>query len=91
MSSKKDTPKKGKDAEPAPPPPLDLVTLISGDDEPFEFVIERRCAMVSGTIKSMLCAPGQFTETERGEITFQVPKELHALVTHEMPFHFKNI
>jgi hypothetical protein len=34
----------------------DYVTLISAEGH--EFVIERRCALVSGTIKAMLTGPG---------------------------------
>jgi hypothetical protein len=35
---------------------VDFVKLISSDG--FEFVIDRKCAMASGTIKNMLSSPG---------------------------------
>jgi len=34
----------------------DYVKLISADGH--EFIVDRKCAMVSGTIKSMLSGPG---------------------------------
>jgi transcription elongation factor B subunit 1 len=34
----------------------EYVTLVSA--EGFEFVVERRCALMSGTIKAMLTGPG---------------------------------
>lgn len=45
------------------------VKLISSDG--FEFIIERRCALASGTIKNMLSSPGQFTESVQNEINFR--------------------
>ncbi|KAI8800712.1 BTB/POZ protein, partial [Cladochytrium replicatum] len=45
------------------------VKLISVDG--FEFVIDPKCAMSSGTIKNMLSSPGQFTESLQSEITFR--------------------
>jgi transcription elongation factor B subunit 1 len=44
----------------------DFVTLVSA--EGFEFVIERRCANVSGTIRAMLT--GSYSETKDNYITF---------------------
>ena len=44
----------------------DYVTLVSA--EGFEFVIERRYALISGTIKAMLSGPGQFAENETNEV-----------------------
>ncbi|EKX33873.1 hypothetical protein GUITHDRAFT_81023 [Guillardia theta CCMP2712] len=44
----------------------DYVTLISA--EGFEFVIERRCALMSGTIKAMLSAT--FMESQENTVTF---------------------
>jgi hypothetical protein len=38
---------------------LDTVKLISADGH--EFVVDRKAAMVSGTIKSMLSGPGRST------------------------------
>ncbi len=35
---------------------VDTVKLISADGH--EFVVDRKCALVSGTIKSMLSGPG---------------------------------
>ncbi|KAI9344663.1 BTB/POZ protein [Obelidium mucronatum] len=47
----------------------DCVKLISADG--FEFIIDRKCAMASGTIKNMLSSPGQFTEAQQNEVTFR--------------------
>jgi transcription elongation factor B subunit 1 len=44
----------------------DYVTLVSA--EGFEFVIERRCANVSGTIKAMLT--GSYSEAKDNHVTF---------------------
>ncbi|KAK4408596.1 Elongin-C [Sesamum angolense] len=46
----------------------DTVKLISA--EGFEFVIDKKAAMVSQTIRNMLTSPGSFAETEHGEVTF---------------------
>mmetsp|Transcript_22082 Transcript_22082/g.72728 ORF Transcript_22082/g.72728 Transcript_22082/m.72728 type:complete len:101 (-) Transcript_22082:41-343(-) len=46
----------------------DYVTLISA--EGFEFVIERRCALMSGTIKAMLSGPATFMESQENTVTF---------------------
>jgi Skp1 family, tetramerisation domain len=42
-----------------------MIKLISAEGH--EFIVDRRCAMVSGTIKAMLS--GQFAES-RGEVRF---------------------
>eukprot|EP01102_Stenamoeba_stenopodia_P017040 TRINITY_DN604_c0_g1_i1.p1 TRINITY_DN604_c0_g1~~TRINITY_DN604_c0_g1_i1.p1 ORF type:complete len:106 (+),score=23.50 TRINITY_DN604_c0_g1_i1:111-428(+) len=55
-------------AEEAPAEPQ-TVKLISADGH--EFIIDRKAAMVSGTIKSMLSGPGTFTENTLGEINFR--------------------
>jgi len=47
----------------------ETVKLISSDG--FEFIIDKRCAMLSGTIRSMLSGPGQFTEAMQGEVAFR--------------------
>ncbi|KAJ3414829.1 hypothetical protein HDV05_005986 [Chytridiales sp. JEL 0842] len=47
----------------------ETVKLISVDG--FEFIIDRKCAMASGTIKNMLSSPGQFTESVQNEVTFR--------------------
>ncbi|KAI8905834.1 BTB/POZ protein, partial [Gorgonomyces haynaldii] len=47
----------------------DTVKLISADN--FEFIIDRKCAMASGTIKNMLSSPGHFTESVQNEIHFR--------------------
>ncbi|RKO91969.1 BTB/POZ protein [Blyttiomyces helicus] len=49
----------------------ETVKLVSADG--FEFVIDRKCAMASGTIKNMLSSPGmwQFTESVQNEINFR--------------------
>ncbi|KAF3668447.1 Transcription elongation factor B polypeptide 1 [Capsicum annuum] len=46
----------------------DTVKLISA--EGFEFIIDKKAAMVSQTIRNMLTSPGSFAETEHGEVTF---------------------
>jgi len=46
---------------------LETVKLISSEGH--EFIVDRKAAMVSGTIKSMLF--GGFTEQELGEINFR--------------------
>ncbi|KAJ3368770.1 Transcription elongation factor B (SIII), polypeptide 1 (15kDa, elongin C) [Kappamyces sp. JEL0680] len=48
---------------------LQTVKLISSDQ--FEFIIDRKCALASGTIKNMLSSPGQFSESVQNEITFR--------------------
>lgn len=53
-----------------------FVKLISAEGH--EFFVDRRCAMVSGTIKSMLS--GQFAES-RGEIRFP---EIPAIVLEKV-------
>ncbi|KAJ3285396.1 hypothetical protein HK104_009516 [Borealophlyctis nickersoniae] len=50
-------------------PLAETVKLISSDG--FEFVIDRKCAMASGTIKNMLSSPGQFTEALQNEVNFR--------------------
>eukprot|EP01113_Clastostelium_recurvatum_P046997 TRINITY_DN831_c0_g1_i1.p1 TRINITY_DN831_c0_g1~~TRINITY_DN831_c0_g1_i1.p1 ORF type:complete len:121 (+),score=33.74 TRINITY_DN831_c0_g1_i1:47-364(+) len=49
----------------------DTVKLISAEGH--EFIVDRKAALVSGTIKSMLSGPGTFTFTEQqlGEINFR--------------------
>jgi len=38
--------------------------------EGFEFVIERRCALMSGTIKAMLTGPGSYSESKENTVHF---------------------
>ena len=38
---------------------VQIVKLISSDK--FEFIIDRKCALASGTIKNMLSSPGNTT------------------------------
>eukprot|EP00732_Lithocolla_globosa_P008396 Lithocolla_globosa_v1_NODE_11901_length_473_cov_6.181818.p1 type:complete len:106 gc:universal NODE_11901_length_473_cov_6.181818:84-401(+) len=45
------------------------IKLISSDG--FEFIIDRKSAMVSGTIKNILTGPGQFAEARNNEIVFR--------------------
>ncbi|TPX31664.1 hypothetical protein SmJEL517_g05065 [Synchytrium microbalum] len=65
----------------------DTVKLISSDG--FEFVIDRKCAMASGTLKNMLSSPGtlfvtlmvleeerQFTESIQNEIRLRDMKAI---------------
>ena len=47
---------------------MDPVKLIASDGT--EVILDRRAAMVSGTIKAMLAGPGNFTEAQQGEIKF---------------------
>ncbi|PRP86438.1 hypothetical protein PROFUN_05357 [Planoprotostelium fungivorum] len=47
----------------------ETVKLIS--HEGHEFIIDKKAAMVSGLIKSMLSGPGTFTEQQRGVIEFR--------------------
>ena len=44
------------------------VKLISSDN--LEFIIERKAALGSGTIKNMLSSPGNFIESIQNEIKF---------------------
>eukprot|EP00741_Cyanophora_paradoxa_P013124 tig00020675_g12677.t1 len=55
-------------ASPAPEdkPPIEFVKLISAEGH--EFIIEKRAAMISNTIKNMLNTPGTFVENARGQI-----------------------
>mmetsp|Transcript_42577 Transcript_42577/g.99060 ORF Transcript_42577/g.99060 Transcript_42577/m.99060 type:complete len:101 (-) Transcript_42577:108-410(-) len=46
----------------------DYVTLISAEGH--EFVVERRCALVSGTIKAMLTGPASYAESKENTVTF---------------------
>ncbi|KAL7752661.1 elongin C [Sorochytrium milnesiophthora] len=57
----------------------DTVRLLSSDG--FEFVIDRKCAMASGTIKSMLSSPGRFTESQQNLIEF---KDIKAIVLEKV-------
>lgn len=56
--------------------PLQMIKLKSAEGH--EFFIDKRCAMVSGTIKAMLS--GQFAES-RGEISFP---EIPAVVMEKL-------
>merc|ERR1711904_617045 len=62
-----------------------VVKLISSEGH--EFIIEKDAAMVSGTIKNMLSAPGMFVESS-GEITFP---EMNSQVLEKVCqyFHYK--
>ncbi|XP_077238878.1 uncharacterized protein LOC143880016 isoform X1 [Tasmannia lanceolata] len=46
----------------------DTVKLISAQG--FEFVIDKKAAMVSQTIRNMLQSTGSFSETQHGEVKF---------------------
>jgi hypothetical protein len=48
---------------------LETIKLISAEGH--EFIVDKKAAMVSGTIKSLLNSPGTFTEQELGEIHFR--------------------
>ena len=56
--------------------PMQMIKLKSAEGH--EFFVDRRCAMVSGTIKAMLS--GQFAES-RGEISFP---EIPAIVLEKL-------
>uniref|UniRef100_A0A7S2INR4 Elongin-C n=1 Tax=Haptolina brevifila TaxID=156173 RepID=A0A7S2INR4_9EUKA len=47
---------------------MEPVKLIASDGS--EIIIDKRAAMVSGTIKAMLAGPGEFAEGQSGEIKF---------------------
>lgn len=57
-------------------PQTQFIKLISAEGH--EFFVDRRCAMISGTIKAMLS--GQFAES-RGEISFP---EISAVVLEKL-------
>uniref|UniRef100_A0A0D9XVS8 Elongin-C n=1 Tax=Leersia perrieri TaxID=77586 RepID=A0A0D9XVS8_9ORYZ len=48
--------------------PSGVVKLISA--EGFEFVVDKKAAMVSNTLRNMLTSPGGFSETREGEVRF---------------------
>ncbi|BAF28921.1 uncharacterized protein [Oryza sativa Japonica Group] len=48
--------------------PSGFVKLISA--EGFEFVVDKKAAMVSNTLRNMLTSPGGFSETREGEVRF---------------------
>uniref|UniRef100_K4AGQ1 Elongin-C n=1 Tax=Setaria italica TaxID=4555 RepID=K4AGQ1_SETIT len=65
----------GKGEAPAPREPEEeeedtggVVKLISA--EGFEFVVDKKAAMVSNTLRNMLTSPGGFSETRQGEVRF---------------------
>ena len=62
----------------------DFVTLVSA--EGFEFVIERRCANVSGTIRAMLT--GSYAESKDNHVTFPeiTTRVLEKVIEY---FHYK--
>ena len=64
----------------------ETVKLISA--EGWVFVLDRKVAMVSNTIKNMLSSQGSFTETELGEINFpDIPTPVLEKVCQY--FHYK--
>ncbi|KAK6138001.1 hypothetical protein DH2020_028255 [Rehmannia glutinosa] len=65
----------------------DTVKLISA--EGFEFVIDKKAAMVSQTIRYMLTSPGSFAETEHGEKDFNMQATILNIVDDlEYSFQF---
>merc|ERR1719284_2019303 len=62
---------------------MDPVKLIACDGS--EIILDRRAAMVSGTIKSMLAGPGNFSEQQQGEIKFP---EMSARVLEKVAQYF---
>ncbi|KAI8822031.1 BTB/POZ protein [Fimicolochytrium jonesii] len=57
----------------------ETVKLVSSDN--FEFIIDRKCAMASGTIKNMLSSPGQFTESVQNTVHF---RDIKAIILEEV-------
>ncbi|KAI8585739.1 hypothetical protein HDU87_007368 [Geranomyces variabilis] len=57
----------------------ETVKLVSSDG--FEFIIDRKCAMASGTIKNMLSSPGQFTESVQNTVNF---RDIKAVILEEV-------
>nr|AIE89872.1 elongin C [Zea mays] len=52
-----------------------VVKLISA--EGFEFVVDKKAAMVSNTLRNMLTSPGGFSETRQGEVRFpEIPTNI---------------
>jgi len=52
-----------------------FITLVSSDE--FEFIVSRKCALESGTIKSMLSGPGAFIAGDRNEVAFrEIPSHI---------------
>ena len=47
----------------------DYVKLVSGDG--FEYTIPRKCAFMSGTLRSMFSSPGQFAESVSNQVYLQ--------------------
>ncbi|KAL1514708.1 hypothetical protein AB1Y20_003795 [Prymnesium parvum] len=66
---------------------MDPIKLIASDDS--EIILDRRAAMVSGTIKNMLsgapCDGSQFTESQQGEVKF---KEMNAATLEKVVQYF---
>ncbi len=60
-------------ADEATSPLAETVKLISADG--FEFVIDRKCAMASGTIKNMLSSPGMYTFVRDLYVEHQLTEE----------------
>ncbi|KAH3758487.1 RNA polymerase II transcription elongation factor Elongin/SIII, subunit elongin C [Pelomyxa schiedti] len=48
---------------------IPTIRLMSSEGN--EFIIHRECALISGTIRSMLTSPGPCMEQSAGEISFQ--------------------
>ncbi|CAL4982427.1 unnamed protein product [Urochloa decumbens] len=52
-----------------------VVKLISA--EGFEFVVDKKAAMVPNTLRNMLTSPGGFSETRQGEVRFpEIPTHI---------------
>jgi len=65
---------------------MDPVKLVASDGS--EIIIDRKAAMVSGTIKSMLAGPGDYQESQQSEIKFPEisPQVLEKVVQY---FYYK--
>jgi hypothetical protein len=61
----------------------ECVTLVSAQGH--EFVIEKKAAMISGTIKALLSGSGSFAEVESGKINF---KEINTPILEKVCEYF---
>ncbi|KAL6653831.1 hypothetical protein ACP70R_008755 [Stipagrostis hirtigluma subsp. patula] len=75
MTGKGDRPAQTMEEEAAEEETAGVVKLISA--EGFEFVVDKKAAMVSNTLRNMLTSPGGFSETRQGEVRFpEIPTHI---------------
>eukprot|EP00035_Acanthoeca_spectabilis_P020895 m.435133 g.435133 ORF g.435133 m.435133 type:complete len:112 (+) comp17815_c0_seq1:41-376(+) len=55
--------------DPIPVTEGQFVTLVSNDD--FKFIVSRKAALESGTVKNMLSGPAMFDEEDQNEVSFR--------------------